>query len=242
MRNNPNMGNMSFMDDIPTRYEDPTQPYWDILLQSKAVTKPGMRPVVQFPKEVKVDPFISKLVEEYLEPKLKKALDYLVGRLQKSVYFNKNPIWREPSITSRPIDVFNTSAGIALAAPVGFTNIINVTVPQRTIAIIDRFGNSLENAAAFGDVEWRFATGATPGTPLRGGITGYDLFSIELGSPANPTQLASQLIISQGTTFNIEARNNSGVTPHIAFARVQGWLHTFAFTTADGSFGEYFTL
>ncbi len=192
------------LGDIATRQVDDDQPYWDLLEGQRVF--PETSPVLS-PRVLNIDPVAIKGLSEILCNDI----------INESLFWKYPGNWIKPPITARNLDLFSDCAGVNLpAAAANQTVLLTFRVPDRHIALFTRFGQALEDATAFDDVEWEFA-----GTEFEPAYSPPYLGQI--GSMLNPYEFPMPLLRKGGETITILARN-TGAGAHTAFARLVGYL------------------
>lgn len=208
------------------QFNEPHQKYWQV--QDVNRPMPGMMPVIEPPVEISTQTMIHN-------QDLARAICECLSCTTIQV---KRPNWVEPPSNALMLDQSTTSDGITLTAgaPGAFVEVLRVVVPDRWYAVISHFGNMLEDAAAFANVEWQIRVNdrAMPFTQYTGGgVVVGGIFTAQLGDPANPTKLSMPVIAKYGDSIRLMARSTDG-NQHTAYARFMGWLYSVANVDAGG--------
>jgi hypothetical protein len=157
----------------------------------------------------------------------------VVSRLLEQTFRNFQLTARPPSHIAPPfparcIDCFNDVdlPGNTMYAAAGFVKLCCVTIPKgRWRGVVVDFGQALESAAAWLDVEWRVTLNGDPYPPYVG--IRRQLWDSILRSKTCEIHLMPQ------DTLCLEAKSLSA-TPHHAFSRVFGWYYPVRSETGGG--------
>jgi hypothetical protein len=136
------------------------------------------------------------------------------------------------------IDLYTRTAGVSLPGdypgPGVVQTVLTFRVPDRTVVVIDRFGNELEDFTAWGNVRWSMMVNRRPARC-------YGDFDVQLGRFVDPTKLATNIIMKHNDEFALMARSLDGID-HVAYARIMGWAWMPVGITQGGKYQDFFVI
>ena len=223
--------------DIPSRYEDRVDPYWDTLMPNDVY--PGQQDIVPADRELPEIPPEHRKFIHYLLIRQQQLFKWQLQQLNRHQQFVKNPNWIEPPPTARPTDVF-TQKGVTVPvidpADDLLTPILTFEVPDRTILVIHKIGHELSDPSQFGNVRWSIQVDEAP-------VPSYGNFCPQLGRFTEPTPLASPIIVRPASVVEVRAGIIAAPPAGIdCFFRWQGYTYPLNRFTDDGTFGKFETL
>ncbi|MGH8898202.1 MAG: hypothetical protein ACRDZ4_14575 [Egibacteraceae bacterium] len=221
---------MGGMGDIHSQVTEPGQRYWEQWRQDRA--SGIITPVALEPAEIPVPPELAKYA-----PMIQKWVNQICCCAKQEMVYNQPHPHLAPQVTAITVDVFTGSGGVQLPGaypgPGACVPLIQFQVPDRFIVILERFGNELESANAWGDVVFSMQRNATP-------LRSYGDFDVQLGRFVDPTRMGSPIILKHKDNFILHAQSKSGQN-HTAFSRVMGWAFAVNTITSDGTYKEFLT-
>lgn len=215
------------MGDIRTKESDPGEDYWNS--RSMPRTMPKEESVARNRAPVRL-PSPLKDVPEILDRAFRKA----EKRLKCGVYFMQPQPHLKPIVTAISVDLFTAAAGVTLSSgsPLGNeVTILSITVPDRFIVVLDRFGNQLQDHLDFGSVTFSMQRNDAP-------LRSYGDFDVQLGEFIRPTPLGAPIMLTGNQTWALKAATTSTTK---AFARIQGWAWAVKKSSNDGSYDDMHT-
>lgn len=220
------------MGDLLRSDQSPGERYWEHerMPRARPMEKPiGNLPPPPLPPEAEQ---YRPVVEELLYPALCRALE---SCKKCGPTYTQPMTWLAPPITAINIDVFTRASGVtttgAYPGPGDCAEVLAIDVPDRWIFVLDRFGNELEAANAWGDVRFSMQRNRTP-------IRSYGNFDSQLGRFVDPTKFGSPIILKHKDRFRLQAQS-LGASNHRAFARIVGWAFAVRTTSGDGHYNEF---
>ena len=215
------------MGDVRTREDDPGEGYWDSGNMPRAMPQP---PAVAKNREPVRLPSVLKDVPAILDRALRKS----EKRLRNGVYFNQPQPHLKPIVTAISVDLFTAAAGVTLTEGSALgdeVTILSITVPDRFIVVLDRFGNQLSDHLDFGSVTFSMQRNEAP-------LRSYGDFDVQLGEFIRPTPLGAPIMLTGNQTWTLKAATTKTTQ---AFARIQGWAWAVRKSTNDGSYDDMHT-
>jgi len=220
------------MGDLLRSDQSPGERYWERERMPRA--RPAERPIGYMPPPP-LPPDAEQyrpVVEGLLYPALCKALE---DCKKCGPTYIQPMTWLAPPITAINIDVFTRATGVptvgSYPGPGDCAEVLAIDVPDRWIFVLDRFGNELETASAWGDVRFSMQRNRTP-------IRSYGNFDSQLGRFVEPTRFGSPIILKHKDRFRLQAQS-LGASSHRAFARIIGWAFAVRTTSGDGHYNEF---
>jgi hypothetical protein len=218
--------------DLLRSDQSPGERYWDRERMPRA--RPMEQPVAEMPP-VPLPPETEQyrpVVEQLLYPALCKAFEEC---RKCGPWFTQPMTWLAPPVTAVSVDVFTPASGVTTTGsypgPGDCVEVIRIDVPDRWVFILDRFGNELETANAWGDVRFSMQRNRTP-------IRSYGNFDVQLGRFVEPTRFGSPVILKHKDRFRLQAQSLSQ-TSHRTYARIMGWAFAVRATSGDGSHNQF---
>ncbi len=213
------------MGDIRTKESNPGEEYWTSRSMPRAM--PKEEPAARGRAPVRL-PSPLKDVPEILDRAFRKA----EKRLKCGVYFMQPQPHLKPIVTAISVDLFTAAAGVDLSPyDADAATLLSLTVPDRFIVVLDRFGNQLQDHLDFGSVTFSMQRNNAP-------LRSYGNFDVQLGEFIRPTPLGAPIMLTSNQTW--ELRASSAVVTK-AFARIQGWAWAVKKSSNDGSYDDMHT-
>lgn len=215
---------MRGMGDLHDQTSDPGERYYESWPTSRA--RPGERPVMAprraIPEDLKGLYYV-----------MTRAFQEHEARLHRVVQTVQPHTHLAPQITAISIDLFTNASGVTLPATNAPQVVLTLSVPDRFVVVLERFGNQLEDHTSFPNVRWSMQRNRTP-------LRSYGNFNNQLGRFVDPTRFASPIVLKQKDEYRLVAQSTDGAE-HKAFARLMGWAFATKTITSEGSYGEFVT-
>lgn len=119
--------------------------------------------------------------------------------------------------------VFGTTA-TTLGSSSGWTDLLTGDVPPGNVAYLRKFGQGVDDASGWDDVDWRFVRrdlGAAAGDGTEVPIYPYNDIVNQIGQIDIPTDI--WIMLRGPVTWAVQGENSSGSASYLAGVRVDGW-------------------